>query len=132
MLSAFEITEEIRGKRRSAAEVLGACLDAVASRDEAVHAFLRIDEEQAKTQAAAVDEKVARGEALGALAGVPVAVKDNMCTEWGATTCASKILKDYRSPYSAHVIERLEAADAVIIGKTNLDEFSMGCSSENS
>ncbi len=132
MLSAFEISEDIRGKRRSAAEVLGVCLDAVTSRDDAVHAFLRIDEDRAKKQAAAVDEKLARGVTLGALAGVPVAVKDNICTEWGSTTCASNILKDYRSPYSAHVIERLEAADAVIVGKTNLDEFAMGSSTENS
>ncbi len=132
MLSAFETTEEIRSKRRSAVEVLAACLDAVASRNDAVHAFLRIDEEHAKRQAEVLDEKVARGEVLGVLAGVPVAVKDNICTEWGATTCASRILNDYRSPYSAHVIERLEAADAVIVGKTNLDEFAMGSSTENS
>ena len=132
MLSAFEITDDVRSKRRSAAEVLGVCLDAAASRNDAVHAFLRIDEDYAKRQAAVVDDKVARGETLGVLAGVPVAVKDNICTEWGATTCASKILKDYRSPYSAHVIELLEAADAVIVGKTNLDEFAMGSSTENS
>ncbi len=132
MLSAFEIAEEIRGKRRSAAEVLGVCLDAVASRNDVVHAFLRIDEEHAKKQAGVVDQKLSRGETLGVLAGVPVAVKDNICTAWGSTTCASNILKDYRSPYSAHVIERLEAADAVIVGKTNLDEFAMGSSTENS
>ena len=97
MLSAFEITEEIRGKRRSAVEVLGVCLDVVASRNDAVHAFLRIDEDYAKRQAGVVDDKVARGEVLGVLAGVPWASKDTMCTEWGTIPLASHTLSAYRS-----------------------------------
>ncbi len=132
MLSAFEIAEQVRSKRVSAAQMLADSLEAIASANDALNAFLNVNVDYAKSQAQRVDEKVARGEPAGALAGVPIALKDNTCTEWGVTTCASKILKNYRSPYNAHVVEQLEAADAVIVGKTNLDEFAMGSSTENS
>ncbi len=132
MLSAFETTELIRSKRLSAAEVLAESLDAVDSANGTLNALLSVDADHAKRQAQQIDDKIAKGESLGALAGVPVAVKDNICTQWGLTTCASTILNNYRSPFSAHVIERLQSADAVIVGKTNLDEFAMGSSTENS
>ncbi|HOK66614.1 MAG TPA: Asp-tRNA(Asn)/Glu-tRNA(Gln) amidotransferase subunit GatA [Anaerohalosphaeraceae bacterium] len=97
-----------------------------------VGAFLTLLKETALEQAAKVDEKIASGRPLGPLAGVPVAVKDNLCTTFGPTTCASRMLENFISPYNAHVIEKLLAADAVIVGKTNMDEFAMGSSTENS
>ena len=77
-------------------------------------------------------KKLPAGKAVGLLAGVPVAIKDNMCTTFGATTCASRILESFHAPYNATVVEKLLAADAVIVGKTNMDEFAMGSSTENS
>ncbi len=97
-----------------------------------VGAFLTLLKETALEQARKVDEKTASGQPLGPLAGVPVAVKDNLCTTFGPTTCASRMLEHFTSPYNAHVIEKLLAADAVIVGKTNMDEFAMGSSTENS
>jgi len=100
--------------------------------DGKIGAFLSTFKEQAMQKAAEVDARIGKGEKLGALAGVPVAVKDNMCTTFGATTCGSKMLENFYSPYNATVIEKLLSADAVIVGKTNLDEFAMGSSTENS
>ncbi len=109
-----------------------ACLQAIRERDPKVKAFLHVNEEEALTQARAVDQKRKRGEPLGKLAGLPVAVKDVLCTKGQPTTCASKILQNFVPPYDATVITRLKQADAVLIGKTNLDEFAMGSSTENS
>jgi aspartyl-tRNA(Asn)/glutamyl-tRNA(Gln) amidotransferase subunit A len=109
-----------------------ASLDAIAARDGRLHAFLHVARDAALEAARAVDAKRARGEALGPLAGVPVAVKDALCTRGTPTTAASKILEGYVPPYDATVVERLRAADAVIVGKTNMDEFAMGSSNENS
>jgi len=97
-----------------------------------IGAYISTFKEQALSQAEEIDEKIAAGKSPGQLAGVPIAVKDNMCTTFGATTCASKILRDFHAPYNATVIEKLLAEDAVIIGKTNMDEFAMGSSTENS
>jgi aspartyl-tRNA(Asn)/glutamyl-tRNA(Gln) amidotransferase subunit A len=107
-------------------------LKAIHERDAHVRAFLHVDENAAFEKARAVDARRKRGEALGVLAGLPVAVKDVLCTRGQRTTCASKMLQNFVPPYNAHVIERLLRADAVIIGKTNLDEFAMGSSTENS
>ena len=102
------------------------------ARNEELNVFLYVDEEGARAAAHAVDERVARGENVGVLAGVPVALKDNLCQTNIPTTCSSKILEGWRPPYNATVVDRLLAAGAIPVGKTNLDEFAMGSSTENS
>src|SRR5687767_5925141 len=116
----------------SAEELTRQYLDVIRQREPAVGAFLLVDEEGALAQARLVDERRRRAEPLGMLAGVPVALKDVLCTRGARTTCGSKVLRDFVPPYDAHVVERLRRADAVLIGKTNLDEFAMGSSTENS
>src|SRR4051812_15216896 len=116
----------------TAEAITDAFLAAIRARDPQVKAFLHVDADAARRQARAVDQKRKNGEKLGALAGVPVAVKDVLCTRGIPTTCSSKMLKDFVPPYDAHVVERLKAADAVLIGKTNMDEFAMGSPTENS
>jgi aspartyl-tRNA(Asn)/glutamyl-tRNA(Gln) amidotransferase subunit A len=114
-------------------EVLtGEFLQAIRERDPEVRAFLHVDESTALQQARAVDARRQRGESLGLLAGLPIAVKDVLCTAGQPTTCGSKMLRNFIPPYDAHVITRLKQADAVLLGKTNLDEFAMGSSTENS
>ena len=127
-----EIAESVRSGATSAEKVTEQALARVAAVDGRVHAFLAVDREGALEQAREIDRKRARGEALGALAGVPVAVKDAICTRGMPTTAGSKILAGYVPPYDAAVVERLRAADAVLVGKTNMDEFAMGSSTENS
>jgi aspartyl-tRNA(Asn)/glutamyl-tRNA(Gln) amidotransferase subunit A len=123
LLSRGEITSEA---------LTGQFLDAIRRREPRVRAFLHVDESAALGQARAVDARRRRGERLGPLAGLPVAVKDVLCTRGEPTTCGSKMLENFRPPYDAHVITRLRQADAVLLGKTNMDEFAMGSSTENS
>jgi len=113
-------------------EVVEACFARVEEVDGAVSAFLRTFKERALKEAVSVDERVKRGGKLGRLMGVPVAVKDNICVKGVEVTCASRILRGYRPPYSATVIERLVEEGAVVVGMTNMDEFAMGSSTENS
>ncbi len=116
----------------SCVDVAAAHLDRIGAVDGAVEAFLSVDREQVLADAAEVDRKRQTGESLGRLAGLPVAIKDNICAAGAPATCASRMLEQFVSPYDAHVIGRLRAADAVLLGRTNLDEFAMGSSCESS
>ncbi|MFM8378700.1 MAG: Asp-tRNA(Asn)/Glu-tRNA(Gln) amidotransferase subunit GatA [Planctomycetia bacterium] len=131
-LSAVEIVAAIRQGDLSATHCTEAFLDRIAKFDGSVNAFLHVDREGALATAARIDEKRKAGKPLGPLAGLPVAVKDALCTADQPTTCASKMLAGFRPPYDADTVARLRAADAVIVGKTNMDEFAMGGSNENS
>ncbi|TWU57357.1 Asp-tRNA(Asn)/Glu-tRNA(Gln) amidotransferase subunit GatA [Rubripirellula reticaptiva] len=130
--SALEILRLQSAGEATAVEIAGAALDAIEASQPTINAFTHVDRETALAAAAVVDAKRAAGGKLGSLAGVPVAVKDVLCTRDMPTTCSSKMLKDFRPPYDAGVVERLRAADAVIVGKTNMDEFAMGASTESS
>ncbi|HET9728007.1 MAG TPA: Asp-tRNA(Asn)/Glu-tRNA(Gln) amidotransferase subunit GatA [Acidimicrobiia bacterium] len=127
-MTATEIAADVRAGKRSARDVLEEHLARIDQREEEIHAFNLVMRDQARADADAVD----RGERPGPLAGVPVALKDNMCTRGIPTTCSSRILDGWRPPYDATVVTRLRDAGAVIVGKTNLDEFAMGSSTENS
>ena len=116
----------------SSRELTQAVLDRIESMEPLVNAFISVDPTGALEQADAVDRRRQQGEELGPLAGIPLALKDVICVAGGRTTCGSRILADYRSPYDATVVEKLRRADAVLIGKTNMDEFAMGSSTENS
>jgi aspartyl-tRNA(Asn)/glutamyl-tRNA(Gln) amidotransferase subunit A len=130
--SAAELLELLARGEISSVETTQAFIAEIEAHDAKIGAFLRVDPERALTQAAVVDRKRAAGEPLGLLAGLPVAVKDVLCDRETRTTCASRMLESFQPPYDATVVERLKAADAVLLGRTNMDEFAMGGSTENS
>lgn len=130
--TAAELGRRIAARELSSVEVTRAFLDQIGRVDGTIRAFLHVDTDGALAQATGVDARLDAGERLGPLAGVPLAVKDLFCTEGVPTTAASRILQGWRPPYSATVVTRLREAGMVILGKTNLDEFAMGSSTENS
>jgi aspartyl-tRNA(Asn)/glutamyl-tRNA(Gln) amidotransferase subunit A len=131
-LSIKEIKEGLAGKVFSDVELVSAYLDRIKKYDKDVQSFVTVCEESALEKATQVDSKIARGEALGFMEGVPVGLKDNMCTTGVKTTCASKMLEDFVPPYDGGVVKKLKEQGAVILGKLNMDEFAMGSSNENS
>jgi len=129
---AYHLANAVRSGARSALEVAEEHLAAIEAGDSAIHAFNLVTADLARRQAVAVDRTVADGQDPGPLAGVPVALKDNLCTRAVPTTCSSRILAGWCPPYDATVVTRLREAGAVVLGKTNMDEFAMGSSTETS
>ena len=127
-----EIRDTIRSRTTGAREWMGYTLERIDALEPKLHALVSYDGDRAMEQARLADERIAAGQPVGPLAGVPLLIKDNLCTSFGRTTCASRILANFEAPYDAHVVERLHRAGAIIVGKTNLDEFAMGSSTENS
>ncbi|MBD0269267.1 Asp-tRNA(Asn)/Glu-tRNA(Gln) amidotransferase subunit GatA [Pseudanabaena sp. FACHB-2040] len=132
MSSIRELHQQLVSKERTAVEITQSYLDRIAALEPRLKSYLTVTADQALEQAGAVDQRIAAGESIGLLTGIPIAIKDNMCTQGIRTTCGSKVLENFVPPYESTVTERLAAAGAIPLGKTNLDEFAMGSSTENS
>ena len=131
-MTAVQLGKMIKDHEVTVKEAVAASLEQIAKHEESIHAYVTVDEEGAYARAEAVQKRIDAGELRGPLAGVPVAVKDNMCTEGMLTTCSSKILYNFVPTYTAEAVKNIEAAGAVILGKTNMDEFAMGSTTETS
>ncbi len=131
-LTAVELGRKIKAKEVTVEEAVTAALDAIEKKDGELNSFVTVDREGALARAKQVQAQIDAGTLTGPLAGVPVAIKDNMCTKDLLTTCSSKILYNYKPTYTAQAVENLEKAGAVVIGKTNMDEFAMGSTTETS
>ena len=131
-MTISEIRKHLEEGTKTAREIVDACLDRIAQEDGAIGAFLEVFEADARIAADEIDARVKAGEPLGPLAGVPIAIKDNIFIQGKTASAASRMLEHYKAPYSATVVERLRAAGAIIIGRTNMDEFAQGSSCENS
>jgi len=132
LLNIKQIQSRIRAKEISSKEIVKQFLDAIKQKDKDIHAYLEVGEETAIKQAEKIDAKIANGEEAGGLAGIPIAIKDNILVEGFKCTAGSKILENYNAPYDATVSAKLRKAGSIFLGKTNLDEFAMGSSTENS
>lgn len=132
MASIRELHQQLTQKKRSAVEIVQESLDRIQKLEPKLHSFLTVTAEQALEQARRVDAQIAAGEKIGLLAGIPIGIKDNLCTRGIPTTCASRILENFVPPYESTVTQKLAEAGAVMVGKTNLDEFAMGGSTETS
>lgn len=130
--SIKELVSKIQNKEISCEEVVSYYIKNIKEKENHINAFISLQEEKALKKAKELDEKIKKGDKVGKLAGIPIAIKDNLCTNGVNTTCASKMLEDFVPPYDATVIKQLQQEDAILIGKTNLDEFAMGSSTENS
>ena len=131
-LTAVELAKEIKAGKTTAVEAMKAVLEQIEKTEETYHCYITIDKEKAMQAAKEAQEKIEAGTLTGPLAGVPVAIKDNLCTKDVVTTCASKILENFVPQYDAEAVVKLQEAGAVMIGKTNMDEFAMGSTTENS
>ena len=131
-LTAVELGKKIQSKETSAVEATSAVLAQIEKLDTTIHSYVTVDKEGALNRAKKVQEQIDAGTLQGPLAGVPVAIKDNMCTEGILTTCSSKILENFYPTYTAEAVLNLEKAGAIVIGKTNMDEFAMGSTTEPS
>ena len=131
-MTALEIGLAIKEGKITSVEATKAVIDAAKAIDESINAYITLCADEALAKAAEADKRIAAGELTGPLAGVPIAIKDNICTKGVKTSCASKILGDFKPVYNATVIEKLEAEGAVVVGKLNMDEFAMGSTSETS
>lgn len=132
MASIRELHQQLLSKHRSAVEIAQEALDTIQALEPKVHSFLHVTADRALEQAQQVDAKIAAGEEIGLLSGIPIGIKDNLCTQGIPTTCASRILENFVPPYESTVTQKLLDAGAVLVGKTNLDEFAMGGSTEAS
>ncbi len=131
-LSAFQIAAQVKARAVSCREVVDEFLARISSVEDRVKAFVTLTPDEARKRAAALDRHLASGEDIGPLGGVPIALKDLLCTRGVRTTCSSKMLEEFVPPYDAHVVERLTVDGAISLGKANMDEFAMGSSTENS
>ena len=131
-LTAHELSDRMAAGEISSREITADVLEAIEKTDPTINAFISVDPDQALERAASIDRKRAAGDRLGPLAGIPMALKDVLCVEGGRTTCGSRILENFVAPYDSTVVARLRRAGSVLVGKTNMDEFAMGSSTESS
>ncbi|MBT3606194.1 MAG: Asp-tRNA(Asn)/Glu-tRNA(Gln) amidotransferase GatCAB subunit A, partial [Candidatus Latescibacteria bacterium] len=130
--TAKQLSAKVQSGEYTAQQLTELVLSHIRATDKDINAYITVDEKGAQQQAEAIDQKIASGQPVGALAGIPIGVKDVLCTQGLRTTCASKILDNFIPPYDATIVANLRQADAVILGKLNMDEFAMGSSNENS
>ncbi len=132
MKTVLDMATQLKNKDVSSLELVESYIARVHKTEQKVNAFLHMDEEKIKAQAQAIDNRRIQGEALSSLAGIPISIKDNICTQGIPTTCASKMLETFVPPYNATVVNKIQANDMILFGKLNMDEFAMGSSTENS